>query len=128
MGGILISDGIEKSSAEELKKVGPARVTLAVIRKDLLGKALDITPTMFNYKTHADENSMFNTPPAFGIYICKLVFERVKEMGGVAASDDLVELKGHRLVGSMRANIYNAMSTEGVIKLANFMMKFEAEN
>ncbi|HVI42440.1 MAG TPA: 3-phosphoserine/phosphohydroxythreonine transaminase [Anaerovoracaceae bacterium] len=164
------------------KNMGPAGVTLAIIRKDLLGKALDITPTMFNYKTHADENSMFNTPPAFGIYICKLVFEWVREMGGVAALqrineekarilydyldeskmfrgtvekkdrslmnipfvspsaeldakflkeatlNGLVELKGHRSVGGMRASIYNAMPTEGVIKLVSFMKKFEAEN
>lgn len=164
------------------KNMGPAGVTLVVIRKDLIGKALDITPTMFNYKTHSDEGSMFNTPPTYGIYICKLVFEWVKELGGVAAlqkineekakilydfldesemfkgtvvkkdrslmnipfvspskeldakfikeaaEKGLVELKGHRLVGGMRASIYNAMPIEGVVKLVSFMKKFEVEN
>lgn len=164
------------------KNMGPAGVTLVIIRKDLIGSALDITPTMFDYKTHADEGSMFNTPPTYAIYICKLVFEWVKQLGGVAAlqkiNEDkakilydyldesamfkgtvvkkdrslmnvpfvspskeldakfikeaaavgLVELKGHRLVGGMRASIYNAMPTDGVVKLVNFMRKFEIEN
>ena len=164
------------------KNMGPAGVTVVIIRKDLIGKALDITPTMFNYKTHADESSMFNTPPTYSVYMCKLVFEWVKEMGGVAvlqkineekanilydyldqskmfrgtvekkdrslmnvpfvspsaeldakfikeaASNGFIELKGHRLVGGMRASIYNAMPTEGVIKLVDFMKKFESEN
>lgn len=164
------------------KNMGPAGATIVIIKKDLIGKALDITPTMFNYKTHADEGSMFNTPPTFGIYICKLVFEWVKELGGVAklqkmneekakllydyldesgmfkgtvvkkdrslmnipfvspskeldakfikeaASNGLVELKGHRLVGGMRASVYNAMPIDGVTALVNFMKKFEVEN
>ena len=164
------------------KNMGPAGVTVVIIRKDLIGKAMDITPTMFNYKTHLDESSMFNTPPTYSVYICKLVFEWVKEMGGVAAlqkineekanilydyldqskmfkgtvekkdrslmnvtfvspsaeldskfikeaaSNGLIELKGHRLVGGMRASIYNAMPIEGVKKLVDFMRKFESEN
>ena len=67
------------------KNVGPAGLTLVVIRKDLIGKALDITPTMLNYKTHSDKNSLFNTPPCFAIYVAGLVFEWVRERGGVAA-------------------------------------------
>lgn len=164
------------------KNMGPAGVTVVIVRKDLLGKALDITPTMFNYKIHADEGSMYNTPPTFSVYICKLVFEWVREMGGVAAlqkineekarilydyldeskmfrgtvvkkdrslmnipfvspsaeldakfikeaaSNGLLELKGHRLVGGMRASLYNAMPVEGVIALVDFMKKFESEN
>jgi phosphoserine aminotransferase len=164
------------------KNMGPAGVTVVIIRKDLLGKALDITPTMLNYKVHADEGSLYNTPPAYGVYICGLVFEWIREIGGVkalqkineekarilydyldesemfrgtvekkdrslmnvpfvspsaeldakfikeATANGLVELKGHRSVGGMRASIYNAMPTEGVIKLVDFMKKFEAEN
>ncbi len=65
------------------KNMGPAGVTVVVVRDDLIGNALDITPTMLNYRTHADNGSMFNTPPTYGIYICGLVFEWIKNMGGV---------------------------------------------
>ncbi|HSV97804.1 MAG TPA: 3-phosphoserine/phosphohydroxythreonine transaminase [Spirochaetota bacterium] len=164
------------------KNIGPAGVTVVIIRKDLIGNAMEITPTMFNYKTHADEKSLYNTPPTYGIYIAKLVFERIKEKGGIPAIEKmnrekaavlydyldeskmfkgtvvkkdrslmnvpfvtgndeldkkfikeagaigLVELKGHRSVGGMRASIYNAMPAEGVTKLVGFMKKFETEN
>ncbi len=66
------------------KNMGPAGVTVVVVREDLIGDAMDITPTMLNYKTHADNGSMFNTPPTYGIYICGLVYEWIKEMGGVS--------------------------------------------
>ena len=59
-------------------------VTVVIIREDLIGKALPITPTMLNYKIHADEKSLYNTPPCYCIYIAKLVFEWLKEQGGVA--------------------------------------------
>lgn len=65
------------------KNMGPAGVTLVVVREDLLGNAADITPTMLNYETHASNGSMYNTPPTYGIYICGLVFEWIKNMGGV---------------------------------------------
>ncbi len=65
------------------KNMGPAGVTVVVVRDDLIGSALDITPTMLNYQTHADNGSMFNTPPTYGIYICGLVFDWIKNMGGV---------------------------------------------
>lgn len=164
------------------KNIGPAGVTVVIIREDLLGKALDITPTMLNYKTHADENSMYNTPPCYSIYTAKLTFDWIKSLGGVAAMqkineekagllydfldtsalfkgtvlpryrslmnvpfvspseaiDDLfikeaskagfVNLKGHRLVGGMRASIYNAMPVDGVRKLVAFMKTFETAN
>ena len=164
------------------KNMGPAGVTVVIIREDLTGNAMDITPTMFKYKIHADERSLYNTPPTYGIYVCKLVFEWVKEIGGVAAmqkineekakmlydfldesamfkgtvvkkdrslmnvpfvtpdkeldakfikeaaGNGLIELKGHRLTGGMRASIYNAMPAEGVIKLVDFMKKFEVDN
>ena len=63
------------------KNMGPAGLTVAIVRDDLIGNALDITPTMFNYETHANNGSMFNTPPTYAIYICKLVCEWLKENG-----------------------------------------------
>jgi phosphoserine aminotransferase len=164
------------------KNIGPAGLTLVIIRNDLIGKALDFTPTMLNYKTHSEEKSMFNTPPCYSIYIAKLVLEWLKDLGGIAAiqqlnekkaailyeyldnskffkgtvvpefrslmnvpfvlknesfdkdflkkatAQGLINLKGHRLVGGMRASIYNAMPVEGVVKLVDFMKKFEQEN
>ena len=65
------------------KNMGPAGVTVVIIREDLLGNAMDFTPTMFNYETHSKEDSMFNTPPTYAIYVCKLVFEWLKELGGL---------------------------------------------
>ncbi len=165
------------------KNMAPAGLTIAIVREDLIGNALDITPTMFDYKTHAENGSMFNTPPTYTIYICKLVCEWLKGLGGISAmqkineekaamlydyldnsnmfnatvpnkcdrslmnvpfvtgDDELnakfvkeatnagfVNLKGHRTVGGMRASIYNAMPTEGVKALVDFMKKFEADN
>lgn len=164
------------------KNMGPAGLTVVIIREDLIGNAMDITPTMFNYKTHSDEQSMFNTPPTYSIYICKLVLEWILGLGGISAIEKInkekasilydyldnssmfsgtvvkkdrslmnipfvatteelnkkfikeaeqngfVNLKGHRTVGGMRASIYNAMPTDGVIKLVEFMKKFEVEN
>ncbi|MHC4883630.1 MAG: 3-phosphoserine/phosphohydroxythreonine transaminase [Planctomycetota bacterium] len=165
------------------KNIGPAGVTVVIVRKDLVGKALDCTPTMFNYETHMNAGSMFNTPPTYGIYLAGLVFEFLLENGGVAAmaernrekaallydflenstlfsatvakpedrslmnvpfilpsdelnaafikeagSKGLVNLKGHRSVGGMRASIYNAMPREGVAALVDFMKTFEQAN
>lgn len=164
------------------KNVAPAGVTIVIIREELIGSAMEITPTMLNYKTHADNDSLFNTPPCYNIYIAGLVFKWIKSLGGlsemqkinrkkadtlysfldssrlfhatvskedrslmnvpfVTESDELnkkfialsqqaglVNLKGHRTVGGMRASIYNAMPLEGVQKLVDFMKKFEEEN
>ena len=164
------------------KNLGPAGVTLVIVREDLLGDVMDICPTMFNYQIHVDNGSMYNTPPTYSIYIMKLVMEWIKDNGGVAGvqkineakakilydfldssemfrgtvvkedrslmnvpfitdSEELnakfikeakeagfVNLKGHRSVGGMRASIYNAMPTEGVVALVEFMKKFEEEN
>ena len=165
------------------KNVSGAGVTIVIVREDLIGNAMDITPTMLNYKTHADKDSLFNTPPCYSIYVAKLVFEWIKnEIGGLdkmkelnekkakllydfldnsklfkgtvvaedrslmnvpfvtgdkdldakfvkeATENGLVNIKGHRSVGGMRASIYNAMPYEGVEKLVEFMKKFEAEN
>ena len=165
------------------KNVGPAGVVIVVIRKDLITEdVLPGTPTMLKYKIHADNNSLYNTPNSYGIYICGKVFKWLKDMGGLeviaeknekkakvlydfldsskmfkgtvvpeyrslmnvpfvtdseelnakfiaeAKENGLVQLKGHRTVGGMRASIYNAMPYEGVVKLVQFMDKFEKEN
>lgn len=65
------------------KNMGPAGLTVVIIREDLIGNAIDITPTMLNYQTHADADSMFNTPPTYSIYIAGLVFEWIKAKGGI---------------------------------------------
>ena len=65
------------------KNIGPAGLTVVIIRKDLIGNAMDICPIMFNYQTHLDSGSMYNTPPTYAIYICKLVLEWLKDLGGV---------------------------------------------
>jgi len=165
------------------KNIGPAGVVIVIIREDLItDDVLEGTPTMLKYKIHADNGSLYNTPPAYGIYICGKVFKWLKKMGGLeamkahnekkaailydyldrskmftgtvrkedrslmnvpfvtgnpdldakfikeAAEAGFVNLKGHRIVGGMRASIYNAMPIEGVEKLVAFMEKFEAEN
>ncbi len=171
------------------KNLGPAGVTLVIIRKDLVtGETLPGTPTMLNYKIHADNDSMYNTPPCYSIYMMGLVLEWVKRNGGAegmlkrnrekaklfydfldsgsyykgtaekesrslmnipfvtgetdpekaaalnkkfvaeAAAEGLVNLAGHRLVGGMRASIYNAMGLDGVEALIAFMEKFAKAN
>ena len=75
------------------KNIGPAGVTIVIIRKDLVGNAMDMTPTMLDYKTHTDSQSMFNTPPTYGIYIAGLVFDWVKEQGGVKAIEEMNKKK-----------------------------------
>ena len=165
------------------KNIGPAGVVIMIIREDLIPtEMMDDVPTMLQYKIHADNGSMYNTPPAYGIYICGKVFKWLKKQGGLtamkerneakakvlydfldqsklfhgtvvkedrslmnvpfvtgsaeldakfvkeAAEAGLVNLKGHRSVGGMRASIYNAMPIEGVRALVEFMKKFEAEN
>ncbi len=81
------------------KNIGPAGVAVVIIRKDLIGNAQEITPTMFNYKTHADGGSMFNTPPTYGIYIAKLVFDWLLENGGVEAQQETNYKKADLLYG-----------------------------
>lgn len=165
------------------KNIGPAGVVIVIIREDLIPDEVDEkVPTMLQYKIHADAQSLYNTPPAYGIYICGKVFKWIKKMGGlkemqkkniekaqilydfldssklfkgtvrkedrslmnvpfVTGNADLdakfvaeakeagfENLKGHRTVGGMRASIYNAMPKEGVVKLVEFMKKFEEEN
>ena len=164
------------------KNIGPAGVTIVIVRRDLVENAPEDIPTMLRYKTHADNGSMFNTPPTYAIYIAGLVFKNLKRLGGigemekinrekaamlydfldnsslfsatVAGADrsmmnvpfvtgdaeldrefvaeakkaGLVNLKGHRSVGGMRASIYNAMPEDGVRSLIAFMAGFEAKH
>ncbi len=161
------------------KNIGPAGLTLVIVREDLIGQVVSGTPTMFDYKTHSENDSMYNTPPTYGIYIAGLVFKLLKAKGGLVAMEqtnrlkagllydyldatdfynspvarenrslmnipftlkdaaldedflkgakarNLVQLKGHRSVGGMRASIYNAMPVEGVQALVNYMKEFE---
>ncbi len=79
------------------KNLGPAGVTLCIIREDLIGNQMDFTPTMFNYQIHVDNGSMYNTPPTYGIYIMKLVLEWIKEKGGIAAVQKMNEEKAKML-------------------------------
>lgn len=69
------------------KNIGPAGLTIVIVREDLLGRAMDITPTILNYQTHAAENSLYNTPPCYTIYIAGLVFEWLLAKGGVRAME-----------------------------------------
>lgn len=75
------------------KNVAPAGLTICIIREDMLGKARDITPTMLDYQVHADNGSMYNTPPCYTIYICKLVLEWIKSLGGLEAMKERNEKK-----------------------------------
>ncbi len=79
------------------KNFGPAGVTVAIIRNDLMGNAMDITPTMLKYDIHAKDRSLYNTPPTYAVYIAGLVFKWVKEMGGVPAMQKLNEEKAATL-------------------------------
>ena len=75
------------------KNLAPAGLTIVIVREDLIGNAMDITPTMFNYQIHADNNSLYNTPPCYCIYICKLVLEWIKSMGGIEKIQAINEKK-----------------------------------
>lgn len=161
------------------KNIGPAGLTFVIVREDLLGKAHQDCPSAFDYKLVADNESMYNTPPTYAIYIAGLVFQWLRAQGGLEAmaernaakaellystidtsgfyenridpacrsrmnvpfllKDDalnsvfleesaaagLVQLKGHKSVGGMRASIYNAMPMSGVEALVEFMRDFE---
>ncbi len=165
------------------KNIGPAGLTIVIVREDLIGQTVAGTPTMLDYKTHSENDSMYNTPPTYGIYIAGLVFQWLKKNGGIAAMEQvniqkanllygaidgsngfyhcptalanrsrmnvpftlkdssldgaflkaadaagLLQLKGHRSVGGMRASIYNAMPLAGVETLVAFMQDFAAKN
>ena len=79
------------------KNIAPAGLTIVIIREDLIGKALPVTPIMFDYKTHADEKSLYNTPPCYCIYIAKLVFDWLKNIGGIGAMQKINKQKAAAL-------------------------------
>jgi phosphoserine aminotransferase len=79
------------------KNIAPAGLTIVIIREDLIGPALPNCPIMFNYKTQADEKSMYNTPPCYCIYMAKLVFEWLKGLGGIPAMQKINEQKAAML-------------------------------
>ena len=187
MSSIILSEPIDVSKfnliyAGAQKNLGPAGLTVVVVKKELIDNPMPICPTMLKYSTQALNNSLYNTPPAFSIYMAMLNFRWLKSIGGVeeihkinkykagllydfidnsdfyvnpvrkcdrslmnvpfvtpskeldekfvkeAGQNGLVSIKGHRLVGGMRASIYNAMPVEGVEALIAFMKKFETEN
>ena len=164
------------------KNIGPAGLTVVIVRNDLLGGAHPSTPAVFNYQVQAEADSMFNTPITFAVYLTGLVLRWIMDMGGVAemerrsvqrsariydvidasdgfyrcpvqpahrsrmnicftladeaitprflsvaATQGLVNLKGHAMSGGIRASLYNAMPDEGVAALANFMRQFSVE-
>jgi len=94
------------------KNLGPAGVTLVIIRKDLLGRAPDSVPTMLNYKTHADADSMYNTPPTYSIYILGLVCEWLQEHGGLAAMEEVNIRKARRLYDCIDGTDFYRCPTE----------------
>ncbi|MGM0461491.1 MAG: 3-phosphoserine/phosphohydroxythreonine transaminase [Fibrobacterota bacterium] len=83
------------------KNMGPAGVTVVIIRDDLIGMAEDDVPTMFNYKTHADKDSLFNTPPTFGIYMVGLVCEELMNMGGLGEVEKINRAKADLLYSAI---------------------------
>ena len=164
------------------KNIGPAGLTIVIVREDLIGQTMPSTPTMMEYKTHAENESMYNTPPTFAMYVAGLVFKWIKAQGGLSAMEKiniakanllydcldasslyscptaienrsrmnvpftlkdaaldeaflkgakergLLQLKGHRSVGGMRASIYNAMPLEGVRALVDYLQSFERDH
>lgn len=86
------------------KNFGPAGLVVAVIREDLIGQAPESCPTMLNYKTQADNDSLYNTPPTYSIYIAKLVFEWIKSKGGVKALQEINERKAKKLYDAIDAS------------------------
>jgi phosphoserine aminotransferase len=83
------------------KNIGPAGLTLVIIREDLIGKAMPGMPVMFDYKTHADEGSMYNTPPTYGWYFAGLVFEWLKQQGGLAGMARINQAKAEKLYAAI---------------------------
>ena len=187
MSSCIISEPVDVSRfgliyAGAQKNMAPAGLTVVIVREDLIGNARPTTPAMLDYKLMADNDSMYNTPPCWCIYIAKLVYEWILDMGGLeeigrrnrakadvlynyldsqsyyiapvekasrsmmnvtfvtgdadldkkfaadAAKAGLVNLKGHRSVGGMRASIYNAMPAEGIDALVAFMKDFAEKN
>lgn len=83
------------------KNIGPAGLTVVIVRKDLMGETIDGTPSMFDYKTHADNESMYNTPPTYGWYLAGLVFDWLKQQGGLDAIAEINERKAAKLYAAI---------------------------
>lgn len=79
------------------KNMGPAGVTLVIIREDLIGNVRPMTPIMLDYKTHTDKNSMYNTPPCYSIYMCGLVYKWLEKLGGIAVMEKINKAKSAKL-------------------------------
>jgi len=111
------------------KNLGPAGVTLVVIRDDLLAKANKSLPTMFSYKTHAENKSLYNTPPVFGIYIMKLVLEWIKSKGGLAAIEKINRAKKDLLYGAIDAasDFYKGTAEKASRSWMNVTMRLPSE-
>ncbi len=90
------------------KNIGPAGLTIVIVREDLLGQAGESTPAMFNYKTHADAGSMYNTPPTYSWYMAGLVFEWIKEQGGLEAVAEINRRKAEKLYAAIDASDFYA--------------------
>ncbi len=95
------------------KNMGPAGLTVVIIREDLIGNAKENTPTMFNYSTHADNGSMYNTPPTYSIYILKLVLDWIKEMGGLEKMKEINEKKAKVLYDFLDSSDMFSATVEG---------------
>lgn len=94
------------------KNIGPAGLTIVIIREDLLGKAKQNMPIMFDYKTHADEDSMYNTPPTYSWYLAGLVFEWLKGIGGLAAIESINQKKAEKLYAAIDASSFYSSPVE----------------
>jgi len=90
------------------KNIGPAGLTIAIVRDDLIGQPIDDTPAMLDYKTHADNESMYNTPPTYAWYLAGLVFNWLKDLGGLAAMAEINQRKAHRLYAAIDASDFYA--------------------
>ena len=86
------------------KNIGPAGLTVVIVNEELMGHPMDITPTMFNYKVQADSGSMYNTPPTFSLYFAGLVFEWIKNRGGLEAIDEINRRKAAKLYQAIDAS------------------------
>ncbi len=94
------------------KNVGPAGLTLVIVREDLIGEALPITPTMFDYKVQADNDSMYNTPPTYGWYLAGLVFQLLKRLGGLPAMAEINRRKADKLYAAIDGSSFYANPVE----------------
>ncbi len=88
------------------KNIGPAGLTVVIVREDLIGNARDGTPAMFDYKTHVDAGSMYNTPPTYGWYLAGLVFDWIKQKGGLKAMAEINQRKAGKLYAAIDASSF----------------------